>query len=108
MWNMSDQKSWSEGRWWRGATRGGYLWFLAIVLLLPFVLHVLFMSQKASPPLQQFYIQAYRTSCSVMWRPLVLPYVQRADGARTLASISDVVVLPPKAAGALRAELIVI
>jgi type IV secretory pathway TraG/TraD family ATPase VirD4 len=105
MWNMSGQKSWAEGRWWRGATRGGYLWFLAIVLLLPFVLHVLFMSQKAAPPLQQFYIQAYRTSCSVVRRSRVLPYVQRADGTQTLASISDVVVLPPKAAGALRVAL---
>src|SRR5688572_20438023 len=101
---MADRKSWAEGPWWRGAIRG-YLWVLVIVLLLPFALHLLVMSRKASPPLQQFYIQAYRTSCAVVPRPLVLPYVQRANGTRTLASITDVAVLPPKNPAGLRVAL---
>src|ERR1700704_5053476 len=97
---MADQKSWAEGRWWRGAMRGGFLGVLLIVLLpLPFVLHLLTMTQKAAPPLQQFYIQAYRASCSGGRRPLVLPYVQRAGGVRTLGSISGVGVFPPQAGG---------
>lgn len=101
---MANQTSWAEGRWWRGAIRS-YVWLLLILVLVPFALHLFTMAQRAALPLQQFYIQAYRTSCAGMPRPLVLPYVQRANGVRNLASISDVVVLPPTAAGRLRVAL---
>lgn len=95
---MASETSWAEGRWWRGTLRS-YVWLLLILLLLPFALLSLVMRQRAAPPLQQFYTQAYRTGCAGVGRPLVLPYVQRADGGQTLASISEVNVLPPRAAG---------
>ena len=101
---MANQTSWAEGRWWRGAI-SSYVWVLLVLLLLPFALHLFTMRQRAAPPLQQFYIQAYRSSCAGLPRPLVLPYVQRANGARALASISDVVVLAPTAPGRLRVAL---
>src|SRR5688572_14937174 len=98
---MANQKSWAEGRWWRGAIRS-YIWVLVLILLVPFVVQPYLLRQRAAPPLQQFYINAYRTSCSVVARALVLPYVQRANGTRSLASVSDVAVLPASAAGRLR------
>lgn len=100
---MANQKSWAEGRWWRGAIRS-YMWVLVLILLVP-VAQPYLQRQRAAPPLQQFYINAYRTSCSVVPRALVLPYVQRANGTRSLASVSDVAVLPASAAGRLRVAL---
>lgn len=78
---------------------------LAILVLLPFGLQLVIRRQQAAPPLQQFYVDAYRRSCSVVRRPLVLPYVHQANGTKELASISDVVVLPPTGAGKLRIAL---
>ena len=101
---MTNQTSWAERRWWRGTIRS-YVWVLLVVLLIPFALHLFTIGQLVASPLQQFYIQAYRTSCAGVPRPLGLPYIQRANGVRTLASISDVVVLPPTAAGGLRIAL---
>src|SRR5688572_8889236 len=102
---MANPKSWAEGRWWRG-TIGSYLGVvLAIVVALPFLLQMVMRRQQAEPALQQFYIEAYRTGCSIVPRALVLPYVQRANGTKTLASISDVAVLPPTAAGKFRVAL---
>jgi hypothetical protein len=102
---MANQKSWTEGRWWRGAV-GNYLAvLLAILVLLPFGLQLVMRRQQAAPPLQQFYIDSYRSSCSVVRRPLVLPFVHQANGTKALASISDVVVLPPTGAGKLRIAL---
>src|SRR5438132_364887 len=101
---MARRKSWAEGHWWRGAIRS-YVWIVALILLFPFLLQPLLLRQRAAQPLQRYYIQAYRTSCSVVPRPLVLPYVHRANGSTSLASISDVVVLPPSGPGRLRVAL---
>src|ERR1700694_185126 len=101
---MAGQRSWAEGRWWRGAKRD-YLAVLVLAVLLAFGLHVLTLRQLVGPPLQRYYIDAYRASCAVVRRPLVLPYVQQPNGSRTLASIADVVVLPPSQPGALRLTL---
>lgn len=89
---MAGEKSWAEGSWWRGVNRG-HSWLLGLLLLfvlLPFPLLTMMLHQKASPPLQQLYLQASRTSCSVVQRPLVLPYVRYATGRYTLPSIADV------------------
>ena len=102
---MANQKSWAEGRWWRGATRS-YVWlFLLLAVLSPFALQLILWRQQAAPPLQRFYIESYRTACSVVPRPLVLPHVQRANGTAALASVLDVVVLPPTGPGRLRVAL---
>ena len=101
---MAGRRSWAEGHWWLGAKRN-YLAVLVLLAMLVFGLHILTLRQLVAPPLQQYYIKAYRTSCTVVRRPLVLPYVQRSNGGRTLASIGDVVVLPPSRVGALRLAL---
>lgn len=101
---MSGRRSWAEGRWWRGAKRDYLVVVVAAVVML-FGLHAVSLRQAVQSPLQQYYIGVYRTSCSVVRRPLVLPYVLRSNGRRTLASIADVVVLSPSPAGALRVSL---
>ena len=101
---MPFRASWGEGPWWRGARRD-YLVPIVLAVVLVFALHTLALRQQASPPLQRFYIDAYRTSCTVVRRPLLLPYVVEPNGSRRLAAIGDVVVLPPSQAGALRLRL---
>src|SRR5688572_16042009 len=102
---MANQKSWAEKRWWRGTIGSSLGVLLAILVLLPFGLQLVMRRQQAAPPLQQFYIEAYRSSCSIVRRPLVLPYVHQANGTKALASISDLAVLPPTAAGRFRVAL---
>jgi hypothetical protein len=78
------------------------------VVLVPLILfgfHALTIRQMAAPPLQQFYIDAYRASCTVVRRPLALPYVQHANGSRKLAGVRDIVVLPSTATSGLRVTL---
>lgn len=101
---MADQRSWAEGKWWRGAKRD-YFGVLVLAVLILFGLHAFTLHQMGSPPLQQFYIGAYRASCTIVRRPMALPYVQQANGARRLASLQDVVVLPSTPSGRLRLTL---
>src|SRR6266540_1687089 len=101
---MASKRSWAEGRWWRGARRD----YLGVVVLVPLILfgfHALTIRQMAAPPLQQFYIDAYRASCTVVRRPLALPYVQHATARHTLSPFTALLVFRWHAPSQLRVTL---
>jgi type IV secretory pathway TraG/TraD family ATPase VirD4 len=101
---MAGQQSWAEKRWWRGTV---YDWLGAVLggVLVVFVLHIVTLSQLTLAPLQRYYVNTYRASCTVARRPPVLPYLLQPNGSRRLASLGDVVVLPSTPNSGLRLSL---
>src|SRR5688572_29483004 len=106
---MAGKQSWGEKSWWRGTVFDwlGVLLGVALVLVLAVVaLPVLLLRHTESGGLQDYYLSVYRSTCG-SWerRTAALPYVLQSNGARRLASIGDVVVLPPAPNGGLRLTL---
>lgn len=102
---MAGRKSWAEERWWRGA-RTDPLIAVIFVVAIVFGFPVFMMWRAASPPLQRYYINAFRASCDASARrPIVVPYIQWANGGWTLASVRQVAALAPSPAGAQRFTL---
>src|SRR5262245_49900971 len=101
---MGRRRSWAEGRWWRGAKTDPLLAVIFVtVVLFGFPL---LMMWRVSPALQRYYTAVYANSCAgSAHMPLVLPYIQWANGARTLASGGQVFALAPASSGAPRFTL---
>jgi hypothetical protein len=78
---MAGQQSWAEKRWWRG-TLYDRLGAVRGVVLVIFILHIVTPSQLTLAPLQGYYVNTYRASCTVARQPAVLPYVLQANGSR--------------------------
>src|SRR5262249_6891833 len=101
---MDRRRSWAEGRWWRGATTDPLIAVIFVVVVL--FGFPLLMMWRVAPALQRYYIVVYANSCAGSARlPLVLPYIQWANGARTLASGGQVFALAPAPSGAPRFTL---
>src|SRR5262249_54411702 len=100
---MGRRRSWAEGRWWRGAKTDplfAVIFVIAVVFGFP-----LLMMWRVSPALQRYYTSVYANSCGSGRLPMVLPYIQWANGARTLASNGQVFALAPAPSGAPRFTL---
>src|SRR5262249_7724837 len=65
----------------------------------------LLMMWRVSPALQRYYTSVYANSCRSPRLPMVLPYIQWANGARTLASNGQIFALAPAPSGAPRFTL---
>src|SRR5438552_2882680 len=106
---MAGKQSWAETRWWHGTVFAWSAVLLGVALAFGFAaiaLPALLVRHTMSRGLHDYYLAVYRSTCdSSARRTAALPYVTQLDGARRLASIGDVVVLPPTPNGSLRLTL---
>src|SRR5436190_12269690 len=102
---MVGRKSWAEGPWWKRAQHDP-LGLVIFVVAAVFGLPAFLLWHIAVPPLQRYYADTYQAGCVATPRgPIALPYVEWANGGWTLASVAQVVSLPPTPAGMVRFNL---